>query len=433
MPSDIRYAPAGQTPVEPTFDGLDTLPDPDREGDDLEEVPGRRGRPERRRLRRPQRRRHAADHRPDLPLRRGQRASPGAFPRYYDGSWLINNRGSDDGFWKEVQLRKDNNEMLRVNDWLPYNSRRHVRRAAPSLVIGTQFGPDGAALHGPLLGRLLPRRARAPADQTQIVKISFNVQDECLTDTAAPNADARGHRPGVPGPGRHVRQLGDAQADRDRLRLRRRQVDRVPRSRVRPTGSPTRPPSTFTAGQDLHGRVPRDRPQGQRLRGQDGHVQGPRDQRRDRPDGHGRHGGQPGPAQLLRRLRHAHADGHRRRDRFRHRQDRVPRQRRRLHARTPLRSRSTRPAPTTSTTARPTRSATSRRSRRSRSASSRARAAPRPAPTSSTARRSARSGCVTRATAARRRARSRSPAASCTCRRPTSSSTRPAPRRRSAR
>ena len=28
MPSDIRYAPAGQTPVEPTFDGLDTLPGP---------------------------------------------------------------------------------------------------------------------------------------------------------------------------------------------------------------------------------------------------------------------------------------------------------------------------------------------------------------------------------------------------------------------
>ena len=28
--------------------------------------------------------------------------------------------------------------------------------------------------------------ARAPDDQTQIVKISFNVQDECLTDTAAP-------------------------------------------------------------------------------------------------------------------------------------------------------------------------------------------------------------------------------------------------------
>ena len=31
----------------------------------------------------------------------------------------------------------------------------------------------------------------------------------------------------------------------------------------------------------------------------------------DRPDGHRGHRGQPGPAQLLHRLRHAHADGHR--------------------------------------------------------------------------------------------------------------------------
>ena len=30
-------------------------------------------------------------------------AGQGAFPRYYDGSWLINNRGADNGFWKEVQ------------------------------------------------------------------------------------------------------------------------------------------------------------------------------------------------------------------------------------------------------------------------------------------------------------------------------------------
>ena len=50
IPSDIRYAPDGQTPVEPTFDGLDTLPEADP-GDDLEEVPGRHGRPEHGRLR----------------------------------------------------------------------------------------------------------------------------------------------------------------------------------------------------------------------------------------------------------------------------------------------------------------------------------------------------------------------------------------------
>ena len=51
LPSDIRYAPAGETPVEPTFDGLDTFPTPDQPGDDLEEVRGRRRRPEHGRLR----------------------------------------------------------------------------------------------------------------------------------------------------------------------------------------------------------------------------------------------------------------------------------------------------------------------------------------------------------------------------------------------
>ena len=72
------------------------------------------------------------------------RPSQGAFPRYYDGSWLINNRGADNGFWKEVQLRKDNNQMLRVNDWLPYNSGATSTAQNSSLVIGTQFGADGA-------------------------------------------------------------------------------------------------------------------------------------------------------------------------------------------------------------------------------------------------------------------------------------------------
>ena len=61
-------------------------------------------------------------------------AGPNAFPRYYDGSWFINNRGADNGFWKEVKLRKDNNEMLRVQDWLPYNggSQPELRRTRAS-------------------------------------------------------------------------------------------------------------------------------------------------------------------------------------------------------------------------------------------------------------------------------------------------------------
>ena len=78
MPSDIRYAPSGQTAVEPTNDGLDTLPGPavpatvwkKYTGDGSGTAAG---------LRRPQRRRHAADGRPDLPLRRGD-GQPGRLP-----------------------------------------------------------------------------------------------------------------------------------------------------------------------------------------------------------------------------------------------------------------------------------------------------------------------------------------------------------------
>ena len=55
-------------------------------------------------------------------------AGPGAFPAYYDGSWLIANRGSDDGFWKEVRLREDNDKMLRVNDWAPTGQFGHAEQ-----------------------------------------------------------------------------------------------------------------------------------------------------------------------------------------------------------------------------------------------------------------------------------------------------------------
>ncbi len=142
LPSDIRYAPAGQTPVEPTFDGLDTLPGPVEKATIWKKYA-----------------RRADGQSPPTsatssaggmqpitgPIYRyhGGHGQQGAFPRYYDGSWLINNRGSDNGFWKEVKLRKDNNQMLRVSDWLPYNGGVNPTSANSSLVIGTQFGPDG--------------------------------------------------------------------------------------------------------------------------------------------------------------------------------------------------------------------------------------------------------------------------------------------------
>ena len=186
LPSDIRYAPAGQTAVEPTYDGLDTIPGPVVPATIWKKYTG------------------AADGQSaadfgDLgaggmqpmagPIYRYDEAnaSQGAFPRYYDGSWIINNRGADNGFWKEVQMRNDNNQMLRVNDWLPYNSGATSAAQNSSLVIGSQFGPDGSLY----LSRFSVGCCRSntnAAQQNQIVKISFNVQDECITDTNAPTA-----------------------------------------------------------------------------------------------------------------------------------------------------------------------------------------------------------------------------------------------------
>ena len=185
LPSDIRSAPAGQTAAEPTFDGLDTLPGPvvpatiwkkydatnvpafgDLSAGGMSPVAG-----------------------PIYRYPEGT-ASQGAFPRYYDGSWLINNRGAESGFWKEVRMRTDNNQMLRMQDWLPYNAAGAGSANANGFVIGSQFGDDGQLY----LARFFVgccRSNTSETNQTQIVKISFNVQDECLTDESAPNASHR--------------------------------------------------------------------------------------------------------------------------------------------------------------------------------------------------------------------------------------------------
>ncbi len=197
LPSDIRYAPDGQTPVNPTFDGLDTLPGPAVPATIWKKYPGASGG------------QSTADF-GDLnaggmqpitgPIYRydDANAGPGAFPRYYDGAWLINNRGADNGFWKEVQLRKDNNQVLRVNDWLPYNSGATSAAQNASLVIGSQFGPDGE-LYLARFSVGCCRGNTSASDQTQIVKISFNVQDECLTDTNAPSVSHEATGQAYPG------------------------------------------------------------------------------------------------------------------------------------------------------------------------------------------------------------------------------------------
>ena len=158
IPSDIRYAPDGQTAGRADLRRPRHAPEARVPATIWKKYPGAANGQSPADFGDLERRRHAADHRPDLPLRRGAPRSPDAFPRYYDGSWFINNRGADNGFWKEVKLRKDNNQMLRVQDWLPVQrGRRPVRRANSSLVIGIAVRPRRRAVHGALLGRLLPR------------------------------------------------------------------------------------------------------------------------------------------------------------------------------------------------------------------------------------------------------------------------------------
>ena len=66
--------------------------------------------------------------------------------------------------------------------------RRCEPTRANSLVIGTQFGPDGNLY----MSRYAVGCCRSDNETrpNQIVKISFNVLDQCDTDTAAPNASA---------------------------------------------------------------------------------------------------------------------------------------------------------------------------------------------------------------------------------------------------
>ncbi|MDA0172611.1 ThuA domain-containing protein [Solirubrobacter taibaiensis] len=193
VPSDINYAPEGQTPNPATFQGRHQLPKPEKATIWKKYPSATEGQSS------------TADF-GDLskggmqpiagPIYRydGSTATAGAFPRYYDGAWLINNRGSADGFWKEVRMRKDNNEMLRVNDWLPYNAAGTDNASVNGLVIGTQFGGDGALYMSRYAVGCCRNNNNTP---TQIVKISFNVHDEAAAPTASATLD-----PAVPGEGR---------------------------------------------------------------------------------------------------------------------------------------------------------------------------------------------------------------------------------------
>jgi plastocyanin len=183
IPSDLNWAPQGQTAAPPTFQGRATIPGPALPATIWRKYPGNPG--------------------SQSPLDFGDlsaggqqpvtgpvyrydadTAGPGAFPAYYDGSWLITNRGTDNGFWKEVRLRQDTNHMLRVNDWLPFNNFGPPNN---SFVIPTQFGPDGALYMARWSFGCCRNQLNADG-KTQLVKIEFSIEDECNADTQAPTA-----------------------------------------------------------------------------------------------------------------------------------------------------------------------------------------------------------------------------------------------------
>jgi PKD repeat protein/plastocyanin len=183
IPSDIRWAPDGQTSAAPTFDGLDTLPGPAKKATiwKKDAAPGNHPVADFGNL-------SAGGRSPVTgPVYRynAETAGPGAFPPYYDGSWFITNRGDNSGFWKEVRLREDDGKMLRVNDWAPSNQ---FGTPSNSFVIPTQFGPDGA-LYMARWNEGCCRSALNAGTQTQLVKIEFAVQDECLSDELPPNTN----------------------------------------------------------------------------------------------------------------------------------------------------------------------------------------------------------------------------------------------------
>jgi len=196
IPSDIRWAPEGQTAAPPTFDGLDMIPKPvpatiwrkyptpgnqglnnpldfgDLSAGGMQPVAG--------------------------PIYRynPNTVSSGGFPAYYDGSWLINNRGSQTGFWKEVKLRQDNNEMLRVHDWLPANFAGNGVADLNGFVIGSKFGQDGA-LYITRYPVGCCRNQTNANTRVQIAKITFEVYDESTAPETSIALD-----PATPGAGR---------------------------------------------------------------------------------------------------------------------------------------------------------------------------------------------------------------------------------------
>ena len=93
-------------------------------------------------------------------------------------------------------MRQDNNQMLRVHDWLPYNHAGTAATQQNSLVIGTQFGDDGA-LYMARYPVTCCRNNTNAVHAVQIVKVSFDVYEETTAPTTTVALD-----PATPGAGR---------------------------------------------------------------------------------------------------------------------------------------------------------------------------------------------------------------------------------------
>jgi plastocyanin len=180
LPADLDWAPGGQG-APPTFQGRQQVPGPAIPATVWRKYPGAEG---------GQDPLDFGDLGPGGmqpvagPIYRYRAGSgSGAFPAYFDGSWLIANRGADNGFWKEVRLREDDGRMLRVNDWLPTNNF-----GAPnnSFVLPSQFGPDGA-FYMARWSFGCCRNQLTPEGRTELIKVEFSLADECQADTQAPN------------------------------------------------------------------------------------------------------------------------------------------------------------------------------------------------------------------------------------------------------
>ena len=211
-------------------------------------------------------------------------AQPGAFPRYYDGSWLINNRGSRRRLLEGSPAPQGQQPDAARQRLAARTTRAPRPQSQSGLVIGTQFGPDGS-LYMSRFSVGCCRSNTSAADQNQIVKISFNVQDECLTDTAAPST------PRTRSPARRTRARPNTYVNSATLKLTATDSGcaGVKSIEYREQGATDWLPYTADGhvhdGKTYNDRVPRDGQEGQRLRGQDGHVQILEDQRHDRADG----------------------------------------------------------------------------------------------------------------------------------------------------